>query len=210
MTDLIIIGGGGHTKSCIDVIELEGKYTIIGILDHISRLGQTVLGYPIVGSDEDIDMFLPKCNHYLIGVGQVLSSEIRRKIVQKFDEYNIEFPTIISPLAYVSKHSNLGKGNIIMHNAVINSASDIGNFNIINSNSVIEHDCLVGNFNHISVSSTVCGTVKIGNDCFIGAGATVNNNINIGESIFVGSNSLVNKTLLEKGMYSGNPVRRIR
>ena len=29
MTDsLILIGGGGHAKACIDVIELEGKWNI--------------------------------------------------------------------------------------------------------------------------------------------------------------------------------------
>jgi hypothetical protein len=31
MRDLILIGGGGHCKSCIDVIELETKYAIAGI-----------------------------------------------------------------------------------------------------------------------------------------------------------------------------------
>ena len=30
---LILIGGGGHCKACIDVIELENKYKIMGILD---------------------------------------------------------------------------------------------------------------------------------------------------------------------------------
>ena len=31
--EIILIGGGGHCKSCIDVIEAEGKYTIAGIPD---------------------------------------------------------------------------------------------------------------------------------------------------------------------------------
>ena len=30
---LILIGGGGHCKSCIDVIEQENKYEIAGIVD---------------------------------------------------------------------------------------------------------------------------------------------------------------------------------
>ena len=33
MQKLILLGGGGHCKSCIDVIEQESKYTIEGILD---------------------------------------------------------------------------------------------------------------------------------------------------------------------------------
>ena len=30
---IILIGGGGHCKSCIDVIEQEGRFTIAGIVD---------------------------------------------------------------------------------------------------------------------------------------------------------------------------------
>ena len=33
MKKIIVLGGGGHCKSCIDVIENENKYKIIGIVD---------------------------------------------------------------------------------------------------------------------------------------------------------------------------------
>ena len=37
MKKIILIGGGGHCKSCIDVIESEKKYTIKGILEKKSK-----------------------------------------------------------------------------------------------------------------------------------------------------------------------------
>ena len=33
MKQIILIGGGGHCKSCIDVIENGNKYKIRGIID---------------------------------------------------------------------------------------------------------------------------------------------------------------------------------
>ena len=33
MKEIILIGGGGHCKSVIDVIELEGQFLIGGIVD---------------------------------------------------------------------------------------------------------------------------------------------------------------------------------
>ena len=33
MKKIILIGGGGHCKSCIDVIEIEKKYKIEGIFE---------------------------------------------------------------------------------------------------------------------------------------------------------------------------------
>ena len=34
MKKIILIGAGGHAKSCIDVIELQNKYKIIGLIDN--------------------------------------------------------------------------------------------------------------------------------------------------------------------------------
>ena len=33
MKDIVLIGGGGHCKSVIDVIEQEGRFKIIGIVE---------------------------------------------------------------------------------------------------------------------------------------------------------------------------------
>ena len=51
---IILIGAGGHCKSCIDVLESENKFEIIGILDLPNRFGQDILGYKIIGNDNDI------------------------------------------------------------------------------------------------------------------------------------------------------------
>jgi FlaA1/EpsC-like NDP-sugar epimerase len=52
---LVLIGGGGHCKSCIDVIEATQQWEIIGILDNNIAKGQKISGYPVIGTDDDID-----------------------------------------------------------------------------------------------------------------------------------------------------------
>jgi len=50
---IILIGGGGHCKSCIDVIEQEGRFEIAGIVERPNSSGiPSVLGYPIIGTDD--------------------------------------------------------------------------------------------------------------------------------------------------------------
>ena len=44
--NLILIGGGGHCKSVIDVAESAG-YTILGILDRPEEVGKKVLAYEV-------------------------------------------------------------------------------------------------------------------------------------------------------------------
>ena len=37
MKKIILIGAGGHCKSCIDVIEEEKKFEIVGIIDNFRK-----------------------------------------------------------------------------------------------------------------------------------------------------------------------------
>ena len=41
--EIILIGGGGHCKSCIDIIEQEGIYSIKGIIDLPEKKGQKIM-----------------------------------------------------------------------------------------------------------------------------------------------------------------------
>ncbi|MGJ0342804.1 acetyltransferase, partial [Aliarcobacter cryaerophilus] len=42
---IVLIGGGGHCHSVIDVIEQTNKYEIIGIVDTKENIGKKVLDY---------------------------------------------------------------------------------------------------------------------------------------------------------------------
>ncbi|MGZ3929763.1 MAG: PglD-related sugar-binding protein, partial [Mucilaginibacter sp.] len=70
---LILIGGGGHCKSCIDVIESANEWEIIGILDGNMKPGDNVLNYSVVGDDSDIDKLIKNDYFFFITVGQIKS-----------------------------------------------------------------------------------------------------------------------------------------
>ena len=45
MNKIILIGGGGHCKSVIDVIEQQAQYEIAGIVDKPEFINNKILGY---------------------------------------------------------------------------------------------------------------------------------------------------------------------
>ena len=55
MENILLIGGGGHCKSVIDVIELENKFTVAGIIDKKELLGVDILGHKVIGCDDDLE-----------------------------------------------------------------------------------------------------------------------------------------------------------
>ncbi len=191
MNDIILIGGGGHCKAVIDVIEQEGRFKIIGIVDKSELLGSKVLGYSVIGNDDDLDNLAKKYKYALITVGQIKSPLLRIKLFELAENSGFILTSIISPRAYISKYAIVGKGTIIMHDALINANAQIGENCIINSKTLIEHDCVISNHCHISTNTTINGGVVVKSGCFIGSGVTTKESITITENSFVKAGSLL-------------------
>jgi len=188
---LLIIGAGGHAKSCIDVIEKENRFEIIGIVDDNPELLNTsILGYTVIGTDSNLEEIFTYCTHAFIGVGQIKTPNIRKKIYTRLKDIGFTLPSIISPLAYVSKHAILGESNIIMHHAIVNACATIGDNNIINTKALVEHDVIVDNHCHLSTASILNGGVHIKSGTFFGSGAVSKEYVSSNENDFIKANSL--------------------
>jgi sugar O-acyltransferase (sialic acid O-acetyltransferase NeuD family) len=191
MNKIILIGGGGHCKSVIDVIEQEARFEIAGIIDKPELLGSKILGYPVIGNDFDLENLAKKYQNALVTVGQIKSALARIKLYDLAIKAGFTLPSIVSPNAYISKHSKIGNGTIIMGNVIVNANVSIGDNCIINSKALIEHDCLISSHCHISTNAIINGGVTIGSESFIGSNVTTKNNIIIKENSFIKAGSLV-------------------
>jgi len=176
---IVLIGGGGHCHSVIDVIEQENRYEIIGIIDKKEFIGKKVLNYEIIASDDDLNEIFKTCKNAIITVGQIQSSDLRTKIFNNLKRIGFTLPVIISPIAYVSKHSLIGEGTLVHHHALVNANVKIGKNCIINSKALIEHDSIIEDYCHISTASVINGGVKVKEGTFFGSNATSKQSIEI-------------------------------
>lgn len=193
--ELILVGGGGHCKSCIDVIEQEGKFHIAGIVDLPEKLHQKVLGYEVIATDDDIPRLTKDYNNFLITVGQIKSPVIRIQLYETIKKTNGQLPIVISPFAYVSRHARIGEGSIIMHHALINAEAKIGNNCIINTKALIEHDAEINDHCHIATGAVVNGGVKINSATFWGSRAVSVEYIEVGSNTIIGTNTTIKKNI---------------
>lgn len=191
MQSLILVGGGGHCKSCIDVIEGVNEYKIAGILDVPDKAGQEILGYKVIGTDEDIEKLAKDGYCFLITVGQIKSPDLRIKLYNRIKNAGGKFAMVISKDAYVSKYTSVGEGTIIMHGAFLNAGVEVGKNCIINTNALLEHDVKIGDNCHISTSSVLNGGVEIGEGSFVGSNSTVVQGVKIPQKSFIKAGSLV-------------------
>jgi sugar O-acyltransferase (sialic acid O-acetyltransferase NeuD family) len=190
MQKLILLGGGGHCKACIDVIEAEQKYEIVGILDKQDFLGEEILGYQIIGTDDDIATFVDRGYTFLVTVGQITSPAIRKKLVTLLKSYHARIATVVSPRAYVSKHASIGEGSIVMHDTVINASASVGEHCIINTKALVEHDAIIEDFCHISTAAVINGGTVVKHGTFFGSNAVSKEQIKTEKEAFIKAGSV--------------------
>jgi len=189
--EILLIGGGGHCHSVIDVIEQENKYTIAGIIDKKKLIETNILGYKVIGSDDDLKELFHIYKYAIITVGQIKSNTLRVKLFNLVKSIGYTLPTIISPLSYVSKHAEIGEGTVIHHHALVNANATISKNCIINTKVLIEHDAIVEDNCHISTGAIINGGTTVQSNTFIGSNSISRESTIIKKNSFIKAGSLV-------------------
>ena len=201
---ILLIGGGGHCRACVDVLEQESRFQIAGVVERKGGPREAVLGYPILGTDEDLIQLRKNNEFALVTVGQIKNAIPRKLLFEKLISLGFQLPVILSPRSYVSPHARLGSGTIVMHDVLVNAGAHIGENCIINSKSLIEHDAGVGNHCHISTGSILNGDTQVGQESFVGSGAMVREGIRIGKRSLVAGGARVMRNLPENSNYKNS------
>ena len=189
--EMILLGAGGHAKSCVDVIELEDVYKIIGLVGLPTEVGQVYLGYTVIADDAAIGRLARLHPNALVSVGQISSPDLRIRLFTTACAAGFRFPVIVSPRAHVSRHVSIGAGTIVMHGAVVNAGAVIGENCIVNTRAIVEHDAVIGDHCHISTGAIVNGGVQVGPGCFVGSGAVIREGLCVPGGSFIKMGSLV-------------------
>ena len=197
---IILVGGGGHCKSVIDVLVDSQEFKIIGILDLKDKVGSNLLGFPIIGTDEDIPKLIMKYKNFHITIGHILSNVNRVNLFNRIVSLGGSFPIIKAYDAQISKYALIHPGSFIGHKAVINAGAKIGCNCIINTGAVIEHDSIVENHSHISTCVTVNADCQVGEGSFLSSHVVINRGVEIPPESRVYSGSIVTKSFKERGI----------
>ncbi len=203
---MLLVGGGGHSKSVIDVLLQIGDFYDLAMVDVRNKVGTEVLGIPVIGCDDDLhELFHSGYTQAFVTMGSIGDAKRRAQLFHQLIAIGFEIPTIVARSSVVSSHAELYAGVFVGANAVINAGSVIQIGAIINTAAVVEHDCVVGDFSHIAPGSVLCGGVHVGNNTHIGANAVVNQQLQIGSNTMIGAGSVVTKAVMDNVVAYGNP-----
>lgn len=203
---VFLFGYSGHSYVIIESF-MEAGFIIAGYFDY-HEANTNPYQIPYYGFEDCVDVLhIVKDNFVFPSIGD---NAMRAKLISFFEKNKLRQCILINPSAKVSKTTSIGLSTYVGMNAIINAQSQIGKGVIINTAAIIEHECVIKDFCHIGPSAVLCGNVTIGEAAFIGANSVIKNNISTCAEIVVGAGTVVVKTIEQKGIWLGNPSKKLK
>ena len=204
MKDLLIIGAGSVGQHiAVNYAAYGLPYELVGFLDDDpGKAGQDYYGCPVLGPVDTVREYATVA--VVLGIG---FPRIKQEIFERIaDHPDIEFPTFVSPRAWISAGVRIGRGSIIYPGCSINYGTEVGDFVMMNMNCAIGHDCRLGDFSNYAPGVNLGGHTRIGRAVDMGIGAATKQFISIGDETIVGGQSMVIRDVGPADKVAGVPA----
>ncbi|MBV6654396.1 MAG: acetyltransferase [Mameliella sp.] len=205
---MYIIGAGsvgGHVAMNFETY--QAPFHLVGFLDDDpNKAGGNFCGLPVI---DTVDLLLKK-NNVAVVLG-IAFPKIKSKIVERLEKNNtLEFPTLVSSKAWVSKGVSFEKGCVIYPGCSINYGSKLGAFIVMNMNCAIGHDTSIGNFTSLAPGVNLGGNTQLGNLVDMGIGSATRQFVKISDGSTIGGQSMVVRNLdISNTVYAGVPAEKL-
>lgn len=207
--EIFVLGIGIASVVYLEHAEACG-YRIAGLYHYNEdRTGEVICGHKIIGSFSDMFATGVKGKNFLLTQGTM---SLRKELTEKILAEGGIIPTIIHPLASVSKYSEMGDGCLVGPYAVIQPQCKICNGVIVRDQALICHGTNIGDYVFIGPKALVGAMLNIKEQAFIGQGSTLISSkaTEIGEKALIGAGSLVTKPVPDNVVVVGSPARVIK
>ncbi|MFN8313195.1 MAG: acetyltransferase [Cyclobacteriaceae bacterium] len=203
MKKIAIYGAGGFGREVAwmlnQINRVKPTWEVIGYFDDARTAGERIGALPVLGGISVVNSWKEELSMAVAVANPVM----RMELIQKINNDQINYPTLIHPNCDAGDPINqFGKGCILTAGCILTTSVTLHDFVIINIQATVGHDVVLGSYTTVMPGSSISGNVQIGASSMIGAGARVLQNLRLGHHIIVGAGAVVtkdagdNKTLL--------------
>ena len=205
---LCIVGAGGFGREVLssfkDNIQLFNNKiedSVIFLDDDPMFINKKILGVPVIQTSE----FISSEYEVVVAVGD---PHTRRKIVESLP-HDVNYITLIHPSAIVMEETEIGEGSIITAGSIVTCNIKIGKHTQLNLNTTVGHDCEIGDYFTTAPGAHISGHCLFGDNVYFGTNASVRQGVKVCDNVTIGMGGVVVKDITEKGIYVGNPLKKL-
>ncbi|MFT8675132.1 MAG: acyl-ACP--UDP-N- acetylglucosamine O-acyltransferase [Acetobacter sp.] len=201
-----IYGAGGLGVETMDMLQnairqgTEKAYRLAFLVDDPRQA--ELMGLPVVAVGSHVSGA-----RVTIAVGE---PSARAMLAEKVGTLGLVLASVVSPLAFVSSHAQLGNGVIIAPYVSVQATAKVGNNVAVNTASILGHDVVVEDNTVISSQVSLGGGVHVEALGYVGMGALIKEKLHIGSSSIIGMGSVVHSDVPSDVIVLGNPGRVVR
>ncbi len=202
-------GSAGHAKVLLDLLVARGA-RLVALFDNQPSTTSIASGVPLYLGWDGFQRWMQESAPVAgvsaaIAIGGSRGSD-RHDIARRLVAHGLELPTLIHPMAAVSRTARWGEGCQILAQTVVAPDVVMGDVCIVNHNATVDHECELGHGVHIAPGATLCGCIRIGDNTLVGAGAVVLPRLTIGRNVVIGAGAVVTKDVADDTVVIGNPA----
>lgn len=202
-SEIYIVGAGGFARETLTIYEDLGLWDDVkGFVEENSlKTGSLLNGKNVL----DFSSFANASNANRYKVIVAIGSNKRDRIVNKLENQDYTFDTLIHPSVIFHKKVKIGYDCIIAPSVILTTNIELGNHIILNLACSIGHDVAISDFTTISPGARVSGSVRIGKQVFIGNNASINEGVKIGNGAVIGAGAVVTEDVPDLALVVGVP-----
>ena len=208
---VIVVGGSDQGRQVIDAIEARGDHTVVGVLDRDLAGASDVVGYPVVGRDEELVACASRlgAEGYVVAIGD---NHARTAVLDRIDDgdHDLTLITVAHPAAVIARDATVGAGSILLAGSVVGNGCVPGRGVLLGIRASVDHDSTVADHASLGPGATTGGHVAIREQTAVGLGASVIHGVTIGAHTVVGAGAVVLADVPDRVVAYGVPARAVR
>ena len=203
-SQLVIVGAGGHALSVADAA-LSSDWGSISFYSPGGTGPAASMG-PIFSTFDSLNLTKTA---FALGIGTNHDREDAwGEVIKHFP--NAQLTSVVHATAWVSPHSIIHDGAVILAHASVGPGSRIESGALLNTGASLDHDSSLGSFGSLGPGPRTGGNVRLGERTMIGMQAGILHGISLGSDAVIGAHSLVNQDVESNAVAWGSPARVMR
>lgn len=209
MSELCIVGAGGHGVVVADAAQASGRWSAIAFFDDRWPATAAVDAWPVLGTLAALRERIAKRDDVRVVVA-IGDNRRRLELSRELAAAGAQLATVVHPFTAISSSAEIGAGTVVMAGAVVNPRARIGEAAILNTRASVDHDCVIGHGVHLCPGSTLAGNVTVRDLAWVGIGSSVIQGVTIGATSLVGAGAAVIRDVREATTVAGCPAREMQ
>jgi sugar O-acyltransferase (sialic acid O-acetyltransferase NeuD family) len=207
---VVIVGAGEQAEIAYEYFTYDSPHEVVGFAVESAFLsGDSFLGLPLVAFEDVTRHFSPDTHSAFVAVSSTQLNRVRTRLFAAVKQAGYSCVSYVSSKAFVWRNVEIGENTFVFENNVLQHRVRVGDNVILWSGNHVGHQTVIEDNCFVSSHVVISGFCRIGAGSFMGVNSCLADNKTVARDCVIGAGAVVIGDTEERGVYVGNPAKRL-